>query len=156
MATKVKPIPTGYHSITPYLVIKDAAKAIDFYKQAFGAKEMMRMGGPDGRVAHAELRIGDSVIMMSDEHPDMGFRGPEAIGGTPVSLLLYVEDVDAVAAQAVKSGAKEMRPVADQFYGDRMGTFQDPFGHVWSIASHVEDVPPAEMEKRAATAMKPK
>jgi PhnB protein len=151
--SQVKPIPAGQHSITPYLVIKDAAKAIEFYKKAFGAKELMRMADPNGdRIGHAELEIGDSRIMLADEYPDFGFRSPEAYNGTPVSLLLYVEDVDKVSRQAVAAGAKELRAVADQFYGDRMGTFQDPFGHVWSIATHVEDVSVDEMQKRAAAA----
>ncbi len=154
MCAKVNPIPSGYHSITPYLVIQGAAEAIDFYKKVFGATELMRMPNPkDGTIGHAELKIGDSVVMLADEHPQMGYRGPQTLGGTPVSLLLYVADVDSVAKQAVAAGATELRPVADQFYGDRMGTFQDPFGHVWSIASHVEDVAPEEMAKRAAAAM---
>ncbi len=153
MSGKVKPIPAGYHSITPYLVIKGAAKAIEFYKQVFGATEVMRMADPSSnRIGHAELKIGDTTIMLADEYPDMNIRGPESYGGSPVTLLLYVEDVDEVAKRAVAAGAQEVRPVADQFYGDRMGTFHDPFGHVWSIATHIEDVPPEEMEKRAAAA----
>jgi PhnB protein len=151
---KVKPIPEGYRSITPYLILDGAAKAIDFYKKAFGATEIMRMESPDGsKIGHAELKIGDSIVMMADEHPQMGYRSPKALGGTPVSLMVYVEDVDTVAKRAVSAGAKELRPVVDQFYGDRSGTFADPFGHVWTISTHVEDVPPAEMEKRAAAAM---
>jgi PhnB protein len=150
MSSNVKPIPEGEHSITPYLVIQGAAKAIDFYRKAFGAKEVMRLSDPKGdKVGHAELMIGDSKVMLADEYPDFGFRAPPAIGGTPVSLLLYVNDVDAVFQRAVAAGAKELRPVANQFYGDRMGTLQDPFGHVWSIATHVEDVPPEEMKRRA-------
>jgi PhnB protein len=154
MANKVKPIPEGNHAVTAYLVVDGAAEAIEFYKRAFGAKEKMRFDDPaaKGRIGHAELTIGDSVIMLADEYPDMGFRNPHAYGGTPVSLLLYVEDVDAVAKCAVSLGAKELRPVADMFYGDRIGTFEDPFGHVWSIATHVEDVPMDEMKKRAAAA----
>jgi PhnB protein len=150
----VKPIPDGYHTVTPYLIIKDAARAIDFYKKAFGATELMRMADPSGMVMHAEIQIGDSPIMLADEFPDMGFRGPQAYGGTPVSILLYVKDVDALAAQAVAAGAKVMRPVKDQFYGDRSGTFTDPFGHVWTLATHKEDVPPEEMNRRFEEHMK--
>ena len=154
MAKKVKPIPDGYHSVTPYLVVDGAAKAIDFYKKVFGATELMRMASPDGgRIGHAELKIGDSPVMLADEHPEMNIRGPHAIGGTPVSLMVYVEDVDKVAKRALAAGAQELRPVVDQFYGDRSGTFLDPFGHMWTVSTHVEDVPPEEMEKRAAAAM---
>jgi PhnB protein len=150
--SKPKPIPEGYHTATPYLIIKDAAKAIEFYKEAFGAKEMMRMSQPDGRIGHAEVRIGDSPIMLADEFPEMGARSPQSLGGSPVSILLYVEDVDAFAKQAVAAGTKVVRPVKDQFYGDRSGSFEDPFGHQWHIATHVEDVAPEEMHKRAAAA----
>jgi PhnB protein len=150
----VQPIPDGYHTLTPYLIVKGAAQAIEFYTKAFGARELCRMADPSGKVGHAEIQMGDSPLMLADEHPELGFRSPQSIGGTPVSLLLYVEDVDAVAAQAVAAGAKVLRPVKDQFYGDRSGTFADPFGHVWTIATHKEDVPPEEMEKRAAAAMK--
>ena len=154
MTKKVKPIPDGYHSVTPYLVVDGAAKAIDFYKKVFGATEMMRMASPDGsRVGHAELKIGDSPVMLADEHPEMNIRGPHSIGGTPVSMMVYVEDVDKVAERALAAGAQELRPVVDQFYGDRSGTFLDPFGHMWTVSTHVEDVPPEEMEKRAAAAM---
>jgi PhnB protein len=146
----VKPIPDGYPRVTPYLYIDGAAAAIEFYGNVLGATERMRMGGPDGKVGHAELQLGDSVIMLADEHPDMNIRGPKSIGGTAVSLSVYVEDVDAVFAKAIKAGATELRPVEDQFYGDRLGHFEDPFGHHWSVATHIEDVPPAEMEKRAA------
>jgi PhnB protein len=145
----VKPIPEGYHAVTPYLVIKGATTAIDYYKKVFGATERMRMDAPGGTIGHAELVIGDSTIMLADEFPDMGFRSPKTIGGSPVSLVLYVEDVDTVFKRAVGAGAKELRPVADQFYGDRMGTLEDPFGHVWSVATHTEDVSPDEMERRA-------
>jgi PhnB protein len=145
----VKPIPEGYHAVTPYLVIKGAKAAIDYYKKVFGATERMRMDAPGGTIGHAELMIGDSTIMLADEFPDMGFRSPKTIGGSPVSLVLYVEDVDTVFKRAVGAGAKELRPVADQFYGDRMGTLEDPFGHVWSVATHTEDVSPDEMERRA-------
>jgi PhnB protein len=150
--SKPKPIPDGYHTATPYLIIKDAAKAIEFYKKAFGAKEMMRMSQPDGRIGHAEIKIGDSPIMLADEFPEMGARSPQSLGGSPVSILLYVEDVDAFAKQAVTAGTKVVRPVKDQFYGDRSGSFEDPFGHQWHIATHVEDVAPEEMHKRAAAA----
>jgi PhnB protein len=150
--SKPKPIPEGYHTATPYLIIKDAAKAIEFYKEAFGAKEMMRMSQPDGRIGHAEIKIGDSPIMLADEFPEMGARSPQSLGGSPVSILLYVEDVDAFAKQAVAAGTKVVRPVKDQFYGDRSGSFEDPFGHQWHIATHVEVVAPEEMHKRAAAA----
>ena len=132
----VKSIPEGYHSITPYLAIAGAADAIAFYKKAFGATEVMRMAAPGGKVGHAEVEIGGSRIMVADEHPDMGFLSPKTIGGSPVGLHLYVEDVDAVTRQAVAAGAKELRPVKNQFYGDRTGTIEDPFGHVWHIATH--------------------
>jgi PhnB protein len=145
----VKPIPEGYHHVTPYLVIKGAGAAIDYYKRVFGATERMRMDAPGGMVGHAELEIGDSVVMLADEFPEQGFKGPRAFGGTPVSLLLYVEDVDDVFRRAIQSGARELKPLADQFYGDRMGTLEDPFGHVWSIATHVEDLSPEEMQRRA-------
>jgi PhnB protein len=150
--SKPKPIPEGYHTATPYLILKDAAKAIEFYKKAFGAKEMMRMSQPDRRIGHAEIKIGDSPIMLADEFPEMGARSPQSLGGSPVSILLYVEDVDAFAEQAVTAGAKVVRPVKDQFYGDRSGSLEDPFGHQWHIATHVEDVAPEEMHKRAAAA----
>ena len=153
MATK--PIPDGYRTATPYLIIKGAADAIEFYKRAFGATELLRMADPQGRVGHAEIKIGDSVIMLADEHPAMGYRGPRSLGGSSVSILLYLEDVDGVFERAVKAGAKAQRPVADQFYGDRSGTLEDPFGHVWTVATHVEDVPPEEMRRRAEAAMKP-
>jgi PhnB protein len=150
--TTVKPIPEGYHTVTPYLIVKNAARAIEFYKKAFGATELMRMAEPSGRIGHAEIRIGDSPIMLADEVPEMGFRSPESFGGSPVSILLYVEEVDAVFNQAVAAGAKVQRPVADQFYGDRTGGVTDPFGHIWYIATHKEDVSPEEMRKRAAAA----
>jgi PhnB protein len=145
---KVKPIPEGYHAVTPYLVVRDAARAIAFYEQAFGARELFRMKRPDGRVGHAELQFGDSRVMLADEHPEVGARAPQSIGGTPVSLHLYVDDVDATADRAVKAGARITRPVADQFYGDRLGVLEDPFGHVWSIATHREDVSEEEMQRR--------
>ncbi len=152
MTSRVKPIPEGYHTATPYLIIKDAARAIEFYKKAFGATELMRMAQPDGRIGHAEIRIGDSPIMLADEFPEMGHRSPQSLGGSPVSILLYVEDVDALFNQAVSAGAKVQKPVQDQFYGDRIGGVTDPFGHVWYIATHKEEVSPEEMRKRAAAA----
>ncbi|HVO13587.1 MAG TPA: VOC family protein [Alphaproteobacteria bacterium] len=148
MATKVKAQPDGYHSATPYLIVNNAAAAIDFYKRAFGAAELLRMDMPGGRIGHAEIKIGDSPIMLADEVPEMNARGPHAIGGTPVSIMLYVNDVDAVVKQAETAGAKVTRPVADQFYGDRVGGLEDPFGHHWHVATHKEDVPPEEMARR--------
>lgn len=150
MTDKIHHIPQGYHTLTPYLCIKDAAAAIEFYKKTLGATEVMRMDGPDGKVGHAELKIGDSHIMLSDEHPEMGFLSPQTIGGSPMHLLVYVEDVDTVVQQTVEAGATLQKPVQDQFYGDRSGSIQDPYGHVWHIATHIEDVSPEEMEKRAA------
>ena len=151
MANPVKPIPEGYHSITPYLIVKGAAAAIDFYKRAFGATELVRMPGPDGKVGHAELKIGDSPIMLADEVQEMGAVSPQTLGGSPVSILLYVEDVDAVFNRAISAGAKSVRPVEDKFYGDRMGSLADPFGHHWHIGTHKEDLSPEELQKRAAT-----
>jgi PhnB protein len=154
-AKKPKPIPEGYNTVTPYLVLQGAAEALDFYKRAFGAEELVRMPGPGGRVMHAEIKIGDSMVMLADESPERGYRGPHALGGTPVSICLYVEDVDALAAQAVAAGAKAIRPVEDQFYGDRSGTFSDPYGHQWTISTHVEDVSPEEMHRRMAALAPP-
>jgi PhnB protein len=151
--TSGQPVPEGYHSVTPYLAVDGAAEAIAFYQQAFGASEVMRMPGPGGKVGHAEIEIGGSRIMLADEYPDMGFRSPKAYGGSPVGLHLYVADVDAVARQAVAAGAKELRPVKDQFYGDRSGSIEDPFGHVWHIATRKENLSEAELKRRAATAM---
>ncbi|MBO0721331.1 MAG: VOC family protein [Blastocatellia bacterium] len=153
-ATKAKAIPDGFHGATPYLCIKDAAKALDFYKKAFGAQELMRMGGPDGKIGHAEIKIGEAVIMIADEFPDMGFLSPQTIGGSPVGMMVYVEDVDGFVNKATTAGAKILKPVADQFYGDRSGQLEDPFGHRWYIATHIEDVPPEEMKKRADEFMK--
>lgn len=146
----VKPIPDGYHSVTPYLIVNDGARALEFYQQAFGATEAVRMDAPGGKIMHAEIRIGDSYVMLADECPEMGFRSPQSLGGAAVSLLVYVEDADACFNQAVAAGAKELKPVQNQFYGDRSGTISDPFGHVWTIATHVEDVAPEEMERRVA------
>lgn len=148
MSDQVKPIPEGYHTVTPYLIIQDAARAIEFYKQAFGAIELFRMDGPEGKVGHAEIKIGTSPIMLGDEHPEMGYRGVQSYGGSPISIMLYVEDSDALFAQAVAAGAKVEREVKDQFYGDRSGTVIDPFGLQWTISTHKEDVAPEEMQKR--------
>jgi PhnB protein len=144
----VQPIPAGYHSVTPYLMVRDAAKAIAFYRTAFGADEVMRFDGPGGTIAHAEVKIGDSHVMLADETPGQGFVGPQTLGGAGVSLMLYVDDVDATIARAVAAGASVRRPVADQFYGDRVGTLTDPFGHVWSIGTHREDVSIEEAQRR--------
>jgi PhnB protein len=148
----VNPIPEGYPRVTPYLIVDGASAAIDFYTSVLGATESMRMDAPGGKVGHAEIQIGDSVVMLADESPEMNARGPKSFGGSPVSLMVYVEDVDAVFARALEAGAKELRPVENQFYGDRLGAFEDPFGHEWNVASHVEDVSPEEMSKRAAEA----
>jgi PhnB protein len=154
MAGKVRSIPDGYHNITPYLVIKGAASAIDFYKKAFGAIEIMRMPQPDGRVGHAELKFGDSFVMLADEFPEMNVVGPQTLGNSPVGIMLYVDDVDAVFNRALSLGATVNKPLADQFYGDRNGTLIDPFGHKWTIATHKEDVSPEEMERRVAALAK--
>lgn len=150
MAKQVKPIPEGFEGATPYLYIKGAAQALDFYKKAFGATEVMRMAGPDGRVGHAEIKIGKAMIMLADEFPEMDVLSPRTLGGSPVTIHLYVEDVDALANQATTAGVKVLRPVADQFYGDRGGMFEDPFGHRWFFATHKEDISAEEMQKRAA------
>jgi len=154
MSGKVKPIPDGYHVITPYLIIKGAAAAIEYYKKSFGATELMRMAQPDGRVGHAELKIGDSVIMLSDEFPELLALSPATLGNTSVGLLLYVENADAIFDKAISLGGKVQKPMADQFYGDRNGTLEDPFGHKWTIATHKEDVTPEEMDRRMAAARK--
>ena len=150
----VKPIPAGYHTATPYLVVNDAARAIEFYKRAFDATEQVRMDGPDGKIGHAELKIGDSMIMLGDEMPGRGNRSPQSLGGSPVGIFLYVTDVDAAFQKAVDAGAKVEMPLENMFWGDRYGKLTDPFGHSWSMATHKEDVAPAEMQKRmqAATA----
>lgn len=145
----VKPIPDGYPQVSPYLCVDRAADAIEFYTKALGATERVRMPDPDGRIGHAELQIGDSVIMLADEYPEMDIRSPKSVGGTPVTISVYVEDVDGVFGQAIELGAKPLREIENQFYGDRSGQFEDPFGHRWSIATHVEDVSPEEMAKRA-------
>ena len=144
----VKTIPEGYHSVTPYLIVRGAAEAIDFYRKAFGAVELFRFPSPDGKIGHAEIKIGDSPIMMADEYPDMGYKGPQTIGGSPVSLMIYVEDVDTVFNQAVAAGATIKEALQDKFYGDRIGTVTDPFGHVRHISTHKEDVSMDEMQER--------
>jgi PhnB protein len=149
MANKVKKIPDGYTAVTPYLTIKGAAKAIEFYKKAFGAEEVMRMPTPDGKIAHAEIRIGGSVIMLHDESPEWKAFSPQTVGDTSVSIMLYVNDVDATFKRAIEAGATSTMEVADQFYGDRAGGLKDPFGHKWHIATHVEDVSPEEIDRRA-------
>jgi PhnB protein len=151
MATQ--PIPEGYHTVTPYLAVDDAIEAIEYYTKAFGAKERVRMETPDGKVGHAELEIGDSLVMLSDPFPQASTKPPNELGGTSVSVFMYVEDVDAIVKQAVDAGATVTMEVADQFWGDRFGSVKDPFGHLWSIATHVEDVPPEEMAERAKVAM---
>ena len=150
----VKPIPDGYHTVTPYLIVQGAAAAIEFYKKAFGATELFRMPGPGGKVAHAEIQVGDSRVMLADEHPEMGVKAPGSFGGSPVGLMLYVEDVDDRFNRAVAAGAKVKKPLADQFYGDRSGSLTDPFGHQWTIATHREDVSPEEIDRRMREMMK--
>ena len=150
LVKKVQPIPKGYSSITPYLAIRGAAEAIEFYKKAFGAMELMRMPGPAGKLGHVEIKVGDSKVMLADESEKMNFLGPQARGGTPVHIHVYVKDVDATVAKAVELGAKMMRQVQDMFYGDRTGAIEDPFGHFWHIATHVRDVSMAEMKRAAA------
>jgi PhnB protein len=149
----VKPIPEGYHTLTPYIEIENAGEAIEFYKRAFGAKEQVRMDAPGGRIGHAELEIGDSLLMLADPFPQSSIRTPKDLGGTTVNLFMYVEDADAVVQQAVDSGATVTRPVENMFWGDRFGIVTDPYGHTWSIATHVEDVSPEEMEERSKAAM---
>jgi len=149
-AQTVKPVPEGYHTLTPYLIVRGGANALEFYKKALGAEELYRFDAGAGKVGHAEMKIGDSIVMLADEHPEMGFKSPQSYGGTPVSLLLYVENCDAALQQAVAAGAKITRPLADQFYGDRSATVVDPFGHMWTIATHKEDLTPEELQKRAA------
>jgi PhnB protein len=146
----VKPIPDGYHSVTPYLIVSNGVGALEFYKQAFGATELMRMEQPGGKIGHAEIQLGDSRVMLADEFPEMGAKSPDSIGGSPVGLMLYVPDVDARFKQALAAGAKELRPVKDQFYGDRSGTLVDPFGHQWTIGTHTEDLSDEEIQQRMA------
>ena len=146
----IKAIPDGYHSVTPYLMVEGAAGAIAFYKEAFGATEVFRMADDKGRVGHAEIRIGDSVVMLADRHPGTDCSDPRSLGGSTVGLMIYLENVDTVFARALKAGGKSLRPLTNQFYGDRSGTLEDPFGHVWTIATHVEDVAPEEIERRLA------
>ncbi len=148
MPNNTRFVPEGYHSVTPYLIVKGAAEAIEFYKKAFGAVEVLRIPGPGGSVGHAEIKIGDSHVMLADEHPDMGYRGPKALGGSPVSLMIYVPDVDNRVRVAAEAGARITQPVQDKFYGDRNGQLEDPFGHVWTISTHIEDVSLAEIELR--------
>lgn len=151
----VKPVPEGYLA-TPYLILRGAPQAIEFYKKAFGATVSEQHADPSGKVAHAEIRIGKAPIMLADEHPEMGFKGPESYGGSPVTIVIYTKDVDALFQRAVAAGATVLRAVADQFYGDRNGTLKDPFGHVWTLMTHVEDVSPKEVQKRMAAALKKK
>ena len=145
----VKPIPEGYHSVTPYLSVKGAVEALEYYKKAFGATELFRMEH-DGKIGHAEIKIGDSPIMLADEFPEMGSVSPQTLGGSPVGIMIYVEDVDTVFKNAIDAGGTEKKAVQDQFYGDRSGTLTDPFGHVWTVATHKEDVAPEEIDKRLA------
>jgi len=148
----VKAIPEGYNTVTPYLIIEGAAEAIEFYKKAFGAIELFRFPAPEGKIGHAEIKIGDSPIMLADAYPNMGYKDPKSIGGSPVSLMIYIEDVDTVFNRAVAGGATVKEAVTNKFYGDRSGSLIDPFGHVWHVATHMEDVPMEEMEKRAKAA----
>ena len=149
MTNAVKPIPEGYSGVTPYLIVRGAAEAIEFYKTAFGAQELFRMPGTDGKVGHAEIKIGSSILMLADEMPDMEFRSPQALNGSPVGFLIYVEDVDTEFQRALDAGATLSRPLENKFYGDRMGSVRDPFGYEWSLGTHIEDVSPEEMSKRA-------
>jgi PhnB protein len=150
---KVKPIPDGSHTVTPYLTVRDATRALEFYRNAFGAEELFRLAEPSGRIGHAELRIGSSTIMLSDEYPDFGALSPASLGGSPVRLHLRVKDVDAFVRQAIAAGATQLRPVKDEFHGERTGMLADPFGHQWFVATHIEDVSPAEMQRRFTKAL---
>jgi len=152
MPVAAKPIPDDFPGITPYLIVRNASAALDFYKRAFGAEETYRLAMPDGRIGHAEMRIGSAGMMLADEFPEMGIKSPQSYGGSGVTLLFYVRDVDAAAERAIQAGAKVKRPVKDQFYGDRSGTFEDPFGHVWTIATRKEELSPEEIERRAKAA----
>lgn len=147
---KVLPIPKGYHSVTPYLILKDASDAIAFYKKAFGAKEKIRVAKPNGKIGHAELKIGDTEIMIADECPEMKMRSPASFGGSPVIIHLYIKKVDEVIQRAISTGAKLVQPAQDMFYGDRSGILEDPFGHIWCVSTHIENVSPAKIKKRAA------
>lgn len=149
-SSKVSYVPKGYHTVVPYLIVKGAASALDFYKQVFGAEEVMRMPGPNGMIMHAEIKINGSTVMLADEMPGMEFKSPHSIGGSPVGVLVYVQDVDACVGRATTKGGRCLRPVQDQFYGDRSGTIVDPFGHVWTVSTHIEDVAPEEMRRRMA------
>ena len=153
MSEKVKAIPEGFHSVSPYLCVSDAARAIEFYKEAFGATERMRMEAPGGKIGHAEILIGDSIIMLADEHPELNFRSPQTLGGPSSHFMIYVEDVDAQVERAVAAGAKLVKPVKDEFYGDRSGSVEDPFGHLWYISTHIEDPTREEIEQRLAAYM---
>ena len=153
MSDKTKPIPDGFHSVTPYLCVSDAARAIEFYKEAFGATELMRLEAPGGKIGHAEIKIGDSIVMLADEVPQINFRSPQTVGGPSAHFMIYVEDVDARVERAVAAGAKLTRPVKDQFYGDRTGGVEDPFSHVWFIATHIEDLSPEEIKRRGDAEM---
>jgi PhnB protein len=150
----VQPIPEGYHTVTPYLIVQGAGKAIEFYRKAFGATEVFRMEGPEGKIGHAEIQIGDSRVMLADEYPDMGFMSPASLGGSAVTLMIYVEDSDAVYQSALAAGAEIVKPIQDQFYGDRSGTVADPFGHVWTLSTHKEDLTYDEVERRAQEYMR--
>lgn len=152
MASQTRQIPEGFHTVTPYLVVRDAAGAIDFYKQAFGAEELFRLEGPPGKIGHAEIKIGDSIIMLADEMESGNCRSPQSLGGTAVNILLYVKDVDQVFNQAISAGAEVAMPLDDMFWGDRYGQVTDPFGHSWALATHKEDIPPEELQKRAQMA----
>ena len=149
----VQAIPAGYEGVTPYLIVRDAARALDFYKKAFGATEVLRIPAPGGKIGHAEIKIGDGMVMLADESPEMGHNGPQSLGGTPITLMFYVADVDAQFAQALAAGGKIKHPVKDQFYGDRSGTLTDPSGHIWTMATHTEDVSPDEMDRRMKAMM---
>ncbi|HTX14500.1 MAG TPA: VOC family protein [Candidatus Baltobacteraceae bacterium] len=154
MAKQVNPIPQGFHSVNPFLAVNDVAQAIDFYRRAFGAKERMRLNGPNGKATHAEIEFGDSIVMLGEDAPNSGLRSPQSLGSSTVSIVLYVNDVDSTFKQATQAGARTQLPVADMFWGDRYGRVTDPFGHSWSLATHIEDVAPEEMSKRAQEAMK--
>jgi PhnB protein len=153
MARRVRPVPQGHHTVAPYLIVRNAASALEFYRDAFQATELMRISSPQGRVGHAEIKIGNSVVMLADEYPEINARSPRSLGGSPVSIHLYVDDADAVADRAIAAGATVLRPVKDQFYGDRGGTVADPFGHIWHIATHKEDLTADELHQRAEAVM---